>query len=128
MRALIAKFTVVALLLVVVAVPAEAFAVYSPLGNVDCSGRAADSAICEQTAGDPLTGPEGIILKIARIVAIIAGLAAIIFIVLAGIRYITSAGEPAEVTKAKKTIIFALAGLVVIFLAQAIISFVIGRI
>jgi hypothetical protein len=47
---------------------------------------------------------------------------------LAGIRYITSDGDAEAVAKAKRTIILAAVGLVIIALGQALINFVLNRV
>jgi len=52
------------------------------------------------------------------------GLIAVVVIVIAGVRFIISSGEEGEKEKAKKMIIYALIGLVIILLAEAIVNFV----
>lgn len=63
------------------------------------------------------------ILQIAF--AVLAALA-VLFIVVAGLRMITAQGNPQEVGKAKATIIYALVGLLVALLAEALVAFVLG--
>lgn len=57
----------------------------------------------------------------------IAGIIAVIVIIVAGIMYATSGGDSAAVTKAKNLILYSIVGLVVIFSAFIITNFVIGR-
>ena len=64
------------------------------------------------------------ILKIAF--AVLAALA-VLFIAIAGLRLIIAQGNPQEVGKAKSTIVYALAGLLVALLAEAFVAFVLGR-
>jgi len=64
------------------------------------------------------------ILRIAF--AILAALA-VLFIVIAGFRMVTSQGNPQEVSKAKSTIVYALVGLVVALLAEAIVAFILDK-
>lgn len=64
------------------------------------------------------------ILRIAF--AVLAALA-VLFIVIAGFRMIIAQGNPQEVSKAKSTIIYALAGLLVALLAEAFVAFVLGK-
>lgn len=47
-------------------------------------------------------------------------------IIIGGLRYVTSGGNPSSVTGAKNTIMYAIVGLVVAFLAFAAINFVLG--
>lgn len=58
----------------------------------------------------------------------IAGVAALIFIVYGGISYITAAGNPTKIQKAKDAIMYAAIGLVVVGLAEAITAFVTAKI
>ncbi len=48
----------------------------------------------------------------------------LLMITIGGLRYILSQGDPQGVAKAKGTIIYALIGLVIVVIAQAIVSFV----
>lgn len=58
----------------------------------------------------------------------IAGAVAAIFVVYGGISYTTSSGDPGKLQKAKQTIIYALIGLAIVALAEAITAFVSGMI
>ena len=57
----------------------------------------------------------------------VAGIIAVIVIIVAGIMYSTSGGESAALTRAKNLILYSIVGLVVIFSAFVITNFVIGR-
>ncbi len=56
------------------------------------------------------------------------GAVAILIIVIAGLQYILSQGDPQKTARAKDAILYAVIGLVVAILAQVIVSFVLGRI
>lgn len=56
-----------------------------------------------------------------------AGSLAVLIIVIAGLRYVVSAGDPKAAAKARSAIIFAVAGLVISAIAFSIVTFVIGR-
>lgn len=129
MGRLLRRLTALVAMLAVLAAPATALAAtYDLQGSVDC-GKASDSTVCSTTpGGDPVSGPNGIIHKVTMIIATIAGIAAVIVMVTGGITYITSNGEADAVSRAKKTIIFAAVGLVVIVLGQTIINLVLSRI
>lgn len=58
----------------------------------------------------------------------VAGALALLFIVIGGLRYILSDGDPNNISQAKKTVIYALVGLVITMAAYAIVSFVINQI
>jgi hypothetical protein len=63
-------------------------------------------------------------MKIVNIVAIVAGFAAVLIIILGGLRYIQSGGSTEDVAGAKRAIIYAIVGLVVIVLGRTIIALV----
>lgn len=61
-------------------------------------------------------------------VYMIAGIVAVIIIVLGGIRYTSSNGDPGSIKAAKDTILYAVVGLVVVLMAAAITDFVIKNV
>ena len=54
----------------------------------------------------------------------IAGLLAVVFIIIGAIQYITSSGDAAKANKAKNTILYSVIGLVIAMVAFAIVYFV----
>jgi len=81
---------------------------------------ATDSNIPTLTSGEVVTNT----LNLAYF---LAGIIAVIVIIIGGIMYTTSAGNAGSVTKAKNMILFSVIGLVVILSAFALTNFVIGR-
>jgi uncharacterized membrane protein YuzA (DUF378 family) len=69
-------------------------------------------------------GVDNFITAVVRILSLIVGIAAIIVIILSGLKYITSAGDTAKITSAKNTLIYALIGLIVAAVAQFLVYFV----
>lgn len=65
---------------------------------------------------------------ILRIVFGIIGAVAVIVLLLASLKYITSRGEPGEVAKAKNAIIYAAIGLAITALAFSIVAFVVDKV
>ena len=57
---------------------------------------------------------------------IIIGVVAVIVIIVGGVSYMTSQGDPSKVTKGKKTMITGIVGLLVALLAFAIVNFVLN--
>ena len=68
------------------------------------------------------------ILRLITYFLILAGVVAVIYIILGGIKYITSQGEEDQSEEGKKTILYAVIGLIVIGLAAALVNFVIAGI
>lgn len=70
---------------------------------------------------------ETVTLIINVIIGVI-GFVAVVVIILGGVQYTTSAGDPGKVKKAKDTILYGIVGLVIALLAFAIVNFVLGAI
>ena len=66
----------------------------------------------------------GIINSVLGIISTVA----LIFIIIGGYNYMTSAGDPGKVKKAKDTLTYAIIGLVVVILAAVIVNFVINAV
>lgn len=58
---------------------------------------------------------------------IAVGAISILFILIGGFKYITSAGDPSQVASAKNTILYALIGIVISLSAFAIVQLVVGE-
>ena len=135
MRRILLAFTGLTLLLALV-VPSVALAaepaqgVRTDIFQVCQTVKASDSTVCKDRgdSSNPLTGKDGLIIKIAHIVGVIAGAAAVIIIIISGLRYILSNGDTKQATDSRNSLLYALIGLVIIVLAESIISFVINRV
>ena len=68
------------------------------------------------------------IMTIINWVLGIIALVCVIVIIIGGIQYMTSTGDPGKVKKAKDTILYAIIGLIIIILAAAIVNFVIANV
>lgn len=99
-----------------------------PNGNPAPCGSASGAVACEGTGQDNISGTNGVILRAAAILSVIASIAAIIAIIVAGIMFVTAAGDSNRISTAKNTIIYSIVGLVVIFLARTIVVFVINNV
>jgi hypothetical protein len=67
----------------------------------------------------------GFIPNVLSVVIGVLAAVCLLFIVIGGFRYILSQGDPQGVSKAKGTILYALIGLAIVIIAQAIVTFVI---
>ena len=122
-------------------VPALADASSNPL-NAACQtdDQTRSSAICQQAGSqgtnNPIAGPNGIINKAASIIALIAGVAAVIMIIISGIRFVTAggavggqrAGDSNSAKAARATMTNAVIGLILVVLAWAIVDLVTTKI
>jgi len=71
-----------------------------------------------------LFGAGGIFQTITNILLFLIGAIAVIMLIIGGIRYVISGGDQAQVTSAKNTILYAIVGIIVAFLAFAAVNFV----
>ena len=58
----------------------------------------------------------------------VVGLISVVYIIIGGIQYMSSTGDPGKIEKAKKTILYACIGLIISALAFVIVNFVISNI
>ncbi len=97
--------------------------------NVTIYGKT--SADCAQ-AGSLASNPDScnggdlntIIRTIINAVIFVVGMVAVVMIILGGVNYATSQGDPGKVKKGKDTIMYGIIGLVIAILAFAIVNFV----
>lgn len=90
-----------------------------------------NAAACAQ-AGSLASNPEScngddlntVVQTIINTVIFVVGMLAVVMIILGGVSYATSQGDPSKVTKAKNTIMYGIIGLVICLLAFAIVNFV----
>lgn len=113
-----ASFIVIALAVAAV-VPAPLHAL-NPLEETCNSSGSGSNPICQNQN----QSAESLIGTIINVLLFIVGAVAVIMLIWGGIRYTTSAGNAAAVTSAKNTIIYSIVGLVVAFLAYAIVRWV----
>lgn len=74
--------------------------------------------------GTGADGVRSVIIQILEAVLSFLALIAVVVIVIAGIRLIVSQGEDEQKDKAKKTIFYAIIGLVIVLFARVIVSLV----
>lgn len=100
--------------------PTNAFAA-TPFGackNV-VSGN---TAVCSGDAKDA----KDIAKNVISVLLWIVGAASIIVIIYSGITFVTSSGNPSQITRAKTMLLYAVIGLVVSILAYAIVNFIVS--
>ena len=108
-------------------IPSYASAAIDPYSTVCKDSDVQDSAVCQDksaTDPSPIYGPNGILTKAANLLAIVGGIIAVVMIMVAGLKMITSSGDSKKFSEARNTIIYAAVGIVVIALARVIIGFI----
>ncbi len=91
-----------------------------------CKGSASSSPVC-QDAKNP-TSPVDIIGKVVQIISIIVGIAAVIVIIISGLRMVTSAGDSKSFGSARSALLFSLVGLILAVLAGVIVNIILSNI
>ena len=93
--------------------------------SVDCASA---SQISQNPAGfcENNTDVNNIIQTAINIIIWFVGILSVIIIIVGGILYSTSLGDPGKVKKAKDTIMYGIVGLVIAILAFAIVRFILG--
>lgn len=85
----------------------------------------AEAARCDGCP-ENLFGDSGVFRQVTNIILYIVGIVAVLMLIIGGIKYVTSGGDAKKVTDAKNTVLYAIIGLVICFLAFAIVNFVIS--
>ena len=85
----------------------------------------AEAARCDGCPED-LFGNAGVFRQVTNTILYIVGIIAVIMLIIGGIKYVVSGGDAKKVTDAKNTVLYAIIGLVIAFLAFAIVNFVIS--
>lgn len=76
---------------------------------------------------DNSTNLMSFIEQIINILLFIIGAVAVLAIIIGGIRYVVSGGDPKATTAARDTILYAVIGLIVAFMAYAIVKFIVNQ-
>lgn len=87
----------------------------NPIGDCESLGL----PNCDVSGNDPVT-------SIVSTIFFFIGLLATLYLVIAGIQYAASAGDPQKTAQAKSSIIYALLGVVLSFSVFAIMRFLFG--
>lgn len=104
------------------AAPTQAIDVF----NDACKGAADRTSVCGEADGGK-DEAFNIIETIISTLLIVAGMIAVVMIVIGGFKYVMSAGDNNATTAAKNTVLYAVIGLVVAIMAYTIVNFVVGN-
>jgi type IV secretion system pilin len=102
--------------------------VASAASNEACTGAGLVTDASGTCEGDNGLALGGTITTIINLLSAIVGVVAVIMIIVAGLQFITSNGNPQNVAKARSSLIYALVGVVIVVLAETIVHFVINQV
>ena len=95
--------------------------------------QSAQEAACEGAGGtwsggtcdDGADGISGVFNSIINVLLFLLGGVAVIMLIIGGFRYVVSGGDSSRIESAKNTILYAVIGIIVAFLAWAAVSFLV---
>lgn len=120
---------IVAMAFAALLIPATASAAVDLRGSLNCGTefKVSPDGGCVPIAGGGNTIEETI-ATIINIFSLVVGAVAVIMIIVGGFKYITSGGDSSNISSAKNTILYAIVGLVIVAIAQAVVRFVLTEV
>ena len=109
------------LILFVMVFALSASAQLAPLGDTECETL---GIACDEDAS--ATSVSTRVVTIINVFLALAGLVALIMIIIGGVQYIVAFGDDNALKQAKNIILYAIIGLIVIGLAAVVVNFVIN--
>jgi uncharacterized membrane protein len=103
------------------------------ISNGFVSAADASDAVCDTLtqAGESCDGSRSTIQKVVGFalttLSWLAGIIAVIMLIVSGLRFMTASGDPQSISSAKRGVIFALVGIVVVIISQSIVRFVVNK-
>ena len=96
--------------------------------DIDACDKLPKDSIAYESAGCNNTSDKlpSVVQNILNAIILVSGLVAVIFIIIGGVQYMTSAGDAGKFKKARDTILYSVIGLVICVLAFAIVNWTIG--
>ena len=130
MRQFILRLAVLATLLIPVAVGGSAFAT-DVFGS--CATPAAQAThVCQDAASQSANNTSNPIIhamaSAISIISLIIGIAAVIGVIVSGLRYIISNGDSNAIASARSGLLYSLVGVAVASVAQIVVAFVLNRV
>jgi len=101
-------------------------AVFVPTGTASAQVQAGIDAANTNNTPQSLFADGGIFQLVVNVLLFIIGAISVIMLIFGGIRYTISAGDSSAVTAAKNTILYAIIGLIIAFLAFALVNWVLA--
>ena len=98
--------------------PVATVAAYNPLDGACSGGSKSEVCTNRKESVEPIVG------TVVNVLLFIVGTISVIMVIFAGIMYTISGGDSGRVAKAKNMLIYAIVGLIVSFLAFALVNWV----
>ena len=99
---------------------------FSPLVDAQCQGTSIEEGVdCVGQNIDNNTDLSTVITTVINTMLFIIGILSVVMLIVGGIRYVVSGGNQSQVEGARNTILYAIVGLVIAFVAWGIVNFVV---
>lgn len=99
------------------------------LSHFACSANQVSlSGTCNGTGLPTVSAGHDQLVQILQLVIGIIAAVAVLFVVIGGFRFVISEGDPQSTAKARSTIVYAVVGLIIAVSAEALVTFVLGKI
>ena len=115
LRRTLVAFFVVFSATIILSLPTSAYTIFEGVNAAHGTGQPTE-----------LFGASGVVSTITNLLLFIVGALSVVMLIIGGLRYVISGGNASAVSAAKNTILYAIVGLVIAFLAYAAINFVLG--
>lgn len=117
---------IIVTLLAIVTLSVSAFGVVATPQLAYASAR---DQVCDGVGGcdESPTRITSTVRNIVNLLSAIIGVVSVVVIIVAGFKYVTSAGDSSDIASAKNTLIYAIVGLIIVAMSQAIVRFVLDR-
>lgn len=96
----------------------------SGLGAQNDAGASDGFINCDDTGESTVNS---VLAAALNILSVVAGVIAVIMMIIAGIKFLTSQGDAGAVASARNTVIYAVVGIVIVVMSQVVVRFVIDR-
>ncbi|GAC1387313.1 MAG: hypothetical protein NVS1B7_1780 [Candidatus Saccharimonadales bacterium] len=83
--------------------------------------------VTQADAKNPIFGPNGILTKVIKILGLIIGIAAVLAIIISALRLTISAGDSNAVAGARRSLLYAIIGLTLAVVAEALVGFILDK-
>lgn len=104
--------------------PTHAFDFFRNSSNPVCNSGSSSSAVCKQPSNQQKNPVVDVIQVTSSVFALMAGVLAVIMIIVSGLTLTTSGGNQEAVANSRKRIVNSIIGLAIVALAWVIIRFV----
>lgn len=88
------------------------------------NGISPDGGTCNNPSGSSVNQ---LITIAINMLSVVAGVVAVIMLIVSGFKYVTSRGDANQISSAKQSLIYAIVGMVVVALSQIIVKFVLSE-